>query len=79
MRVPGFGKRSKQLNSAFIIVLLEDWSKRKRSGQSILRESFGIITSVPGVRAFPVMPQSIRGGGVEKPIQFVLLVVLMKS
>ena len=73
MRVPGFGKRSKQLNSAFIIVLLEDWSKRKRSGQSILRESFGIITSVPGVRAFPVMPQSIRGGGVEKPIQFVLL------
>jgi len=73
LRVPGFGKRSKQLNSAFIIVLLENWSKRKRSGQSILRESFGIITSVPGVRAFPVMPQSIRGGGVEKPIQFVLL------
>ena len=54
-------------------MLLENWSKRKRSGQSILRESFGIITSVPGVRAFPVMPQSIRGGGVEKPIQFVLL------
>tara|TARA_E500000178_G_scaffold61409_1_gene58095 strand:- start:836 stop:2491 length:1656 start_codon:yes stop_codon:yes gene_type:complete len=73
LRVPGFGKRSKQLNSAFIIVLLEDWSKRKRSGQRILRESFGIITSVPGVRAFPVMPQSIRGGGVEKPVQFVLL------
>ena len=73
LRVPGFGKRSKQLNSAFIIVLLEDWAKRKRSGQQILRESFGIISSVPGVRAFPVMPQSIRGGGVEKPIQFVLL------
>ena len=28
---------------------------------------------VPGIIAFPVMPQSIRSGGVEKPVQFVLL------
>ena len=73
LRVPGFGKSSKQLNSAFIIVLLEDWSKRKRSGQLILREAFGKISKVPGVVSFPVMPQSIRSGGVEKPVQFVLL------
>ena len=73
LRVPGFGKSSKQSNSAFIIVLLENWSDRKRSGQQILRSSFGKIMKVPGIIAFPIMPQSIRSGGVEKPVQFVLL------
>ena len=73
LRVPGFGSSAKQLNSGFIIVLLEDWSKRKRSGQAILRSAFAEISKVPGIVAFPVMPQSIRSGGVEKPVQFVLL------
>jgi hydrophobe/amphiphile efflux-1 (HAE1) family protein len=73
MRVPGFGKSSKQVNSGFIIVLLEDWSKRKRHGVKIMRESFGKIGSVPGVLAFPVMPQGIRSGGIESPVQFVVL------
>jgi hydrophobe/amphiphile efflux-1 (HAE1) family protein len=73
MRVPGFGKSSKQVNSGFIIVLLEPWSKRDRHGVEIMRESFGKIGSVPGVLAFPVMPQGIRTGGVESPVQFVLL------
>jgi hydrophobe/amphiphile efflux-1 (HAE1) family protein len=73
MRVPGFGKSSKQVNSGFIIVLLEDWSKRKRHGVKILRESFAKIGRVPGVLAFSVMPQGIRTGGVESPIQFVVL------
>jgi len=73
MRVPGFGKSSKQVNSGFIIVLLEDWSKRKRHGVDIMRESFSKIGSVPGVLAFPVMPQGIRSGGIESPVQFVVL------
>jgi hydrophobe/amphiphile efflux-1 (HAE1) family protein len=73
MRVPGFGKSSKQVNSGFIIVLLEDWSKRKRHGVQILRESFAKIGRVPGVLAFSVMPQGIRTGGVESPVQFVVL------
>jgi hydrophobe/amphiphile efflux-1 (HAE1) family protein len=73
MRVPGFGKSSKQVNSGFIIVLLEDWSKRKRHGVKILRESFTKIGRVPGVLAFSVMPQGIRTGGVESPVQFVIL------
>ena len=41
MRVPGFGKSSKQVNSGFIIVLLEPWNKRDRHGVKIMRESFG--------------------------------------
>jgi hydrophobe/amphiphile efflux-1 (HAE1) family protein len=73
MRVPGFGRSSKQVNSGFIIVLLEDWSKRKRHGVKILRESFAKIGRVPGVLAFSVMPQGIRTGGVESPVQFVVL------
>ena len=73
MRVPGFGKSSKQVNSGFIIVLLEPWSKRERHGVKIMRESFSKISRVPGVLAFPVMPQGIRTGGVESPVQFVIL------
>ena len=73
MRVPGFGKSSKQVNSGFIIVLLEPWSKRSRDGVTIMRESFGKIGRVPGVLAFPVMPQGIRTGGIESPVQFVIL------
>ena len=35
-----------------------------------MRESFGKISQVPGVLAFPIMPQGIRTGGVESPVQF---------
>ena len=37
MRVPGFGKSAKQVNSGFIIVLLEPWKKRDRHGVKIMR------------------------------------------
>jgi len=73
MRVPGFGRSSKQVNSGFIIVLLEPWNKRDRHGVKIMRESFGKISQVPGVLAFPVMPQGIRTGGIQSPVQFVIL------
>ena len=73
MRVPGFGKSAKQVNSGFIIVLLEPWKKRNRHGVEIMRESFGKISKVPGVLAFPIMPQGIRTGGIESPVQFVIL------
>ena len=73
MRVPGFGRSSKQVNSGFIIVLLEPWDKRDRHGVKIMRESFGKISRVPGVLAFPVMPQGIRTGGIQSPVQFVIL------
>ncbi|RPG03479.1 MAG: efflux RND transporter permease subunit [Pelagibacteraceae bacterium TMED246] len=73
LRVPGFGKSRTQVNSGFIIVLLEHWDKRKRSGQRIMMDSFKKISKVPGVLAFPIMPQGIRTGGVEKPIQFVIM------
>jgi len=73
LRVPGFGRSSTQVNSGFIIILLEHWDKRKRAGQKIMMESFQKISRVPGVLAFPVMPQGIRSGGIQKPVQFVIL------
>ena len=73
LRVPGFGKSAKQVNSGFIIVLLEPWAERDRHGVKIMRESFGKISKVPGVLAFPIMPQGIRTGGIESPVQFVIL------
>jgi hydrophobe/amphiphile efflux-1 (HAE1) family protein len=73
LRVPGFGRSDKQVNSGFVIVILEDWNKRKRAGVQILRESFGKISTIPGVLAFSVMPQALRSGGIENPVQFVLL------
>ena len=36
-RVPGFGKSAKQVNSGFVIVLLEPWKKRDRHGVEIMR------------------------------------------
>ena len=38
-----------------------------------MRDSFGKISRVPGVLAFSVMPQGIRTGGIESPVQFVIL------
>ena len=44
MRVPGFGKSAKQVNSGFIIVLIEPWKKRDRHGVKIMRESLEKIS-----------------------------------
>ncbi len=74
LRIPGFGKSAKAVNSAFIISLLEDWSDRKKTGQQLLQETYAKINKIPGVRAFPVMPQSIRAaGGADQSVQFVLM------
>ena len=73
MRVPGFGKSAKQVNSGFIIVLLEPWKKRDRHGVQIMRESFGKIAKVRGRLASPIMPQEIKTGGDQNPVQFIIL------
>ena len=71
-RIPGFGSSPGQVNSGFIVVLLEDWGKRKAFTNKNLGEIFQILNGFPGVKAFPLMPQSLRGGAADKPIQFVL-------
>lgn len=70
VRAPrGFGN-IENFNGGFVIIILEDWSKR-RSAFTIMNEIRGKLSALPGVRAFPVMRQGL-GGGTQKPLQFVL-------
>ncbi len=70
VRAPrGFGS-IENFNGGFVIVILEDWDKR-RSAFEIMNELRGKLAALPGVRAFPVMRQGL-GGGTGKPVQFVI-------
>ena len=71
-RVPGFQSGGDQVNSGFVIVLLENWSKRKKFSGQNLGDIFQKLTGFPGVKAFPIMPQGLRGGAGDKPVQFVI-------
>tara|TARA_B100000683_G_scaffold43701_1_gene39367 strand:+ start:2147 stop:5275 length:3129 start_codon:yes stop_codon:yes gene_type:complete len=72
MRVPGFGNSANSYNSFIIIALLEDWKKRKKGQQAILREAIGKIVTLPQAVAFPISPQSIRVSNYNKPVQMVI-------
>lgn len=64
----GFGRSN--FNSGFVICILDDWSKR-RSAWAIMADVRKNLSDLPGVRAFPIMRQSL-GGRAQKPVQFVL-------
>jgi HAE1 family hydrophobic/amphiphilic exporter-1 len=57
--------RQGQANSAFMVLTLAEWGKRERSQQEIVAELNRLVAGVPGVRAFPIQPNSlgIRGAG----------------
>ncbi|MCB1591531.1 MAG: efflux RND transporter permease subunit [Alphaproteobacteria bacterium] len=57
-------------NDGIVIVVLNDWAKR-RNGFEIMKEISGKLSDLPGVRAFANMRQSF-GGGTSKPVQFVI-------
>lgn len=57
-------------NSGIIIVVLNDWDKR-RSAWEIMDGIRKSTAGLPGVRAFPVMRQGF-GGRISKPVQFVI-------
>mgnify|MGYP003333646447 FL=1 len=71
-RVPGFQSGIDQVNTGFLVVLLEDWGKRKKFSNQDLGGVFQKLNAFPGVKAFPIMPQGLRGGAGDKPIQFVI-------
>ena len=64
----GFGKSN--FNSGFVICILNDWSER-RSAWAIMADVRKKLSDLPGIRAFPIMRQSL-GGRAQKPVQFVL-------
>ena len=70
VRAPrSFGNTS-SFNSGVVIAVLSDWDKR-RSGFVIMDEIKGKLSSISGVRAFPIMRQGFTGG-TTKPVQFVI-------
>lgn len=69
IRTPSFGNGS-VFNSGIIIVVLEDWSKR-RPAQAIMQQVRKDLADLSGVRVAPVMRSSI-GGRAQKPVQFVI-------
>ena len=68
LRAPGFGSSS--FNQGFVVVVLDDWSRR-RPADEIIAEVNGKLSNLPGIRAFAIMRQGL-GGGTGKPVQFVL-------
>jgi multidrug efflux pump len=67
VRTPGFG------NSAGIaIVGAADWDTRKRSTFELMNEISGKLSQVPDVRAFAIMRSALGGGGLGRPVEFVL-------
>ena len=56
-RVPGFQSGIDQVNTGFLVVLLEDWGKRKKFSNQDLGGVFQKLNAFPGVKAFPIMPQ----------------------
>lgn len=68
---PGFG-RPGDVNRAFGIIRLKDWSERKVSQGQVIGEIFGRIGDVPGVRAFAFGRPPLGQRFSQTPVQFVL-------
>ncbi|GGA86295.1 multidrug transporter [Neiella marina] len=70
IRTPrSFGSTS-NFSGGFAILVLNDWENRPSAWQ-LMGEVNQKIGDLAGVRAFPIMRQAL-GGGVGKPVQFVL-------
>jgi len=70
IRSPRSFSNTEVFNSGFVIVVLEDWAKR-RPANAIMQETRKLLADLTGVKATPIMRSPI-GGRVEKPVQFVV-------
>jgi multidrug efflux pump len=67
VRTPGFGG-----TSGIAIVGMADWETRERSSFEVMNEISAKLSELPDVRAFAIMRSSLGGGGLGRPVQFVL-------
>ncbi|MGF1531849.1 MAG: efflux RND transporter permease subunit [Puniceicoccaceae bacterium] len=70
VRAPRAFGATESFNSGILICVLNDWSQR-RGIWEMIGEVRGMLSDLPGVRAFPVVRQGF-GGGISKPVQFVI-------
>ena len=52
-------------------MVTKPWSERHKTAQQLLMESMGPLSKIPGVRAIPLTPPSLPGGG-DFPVDFVI-------
>ncbi|OBX37132.1 efflux pump membrane transporter BepG [Halomonas elongata] len=72
VRAPRGWGAIENFNGGFVIVNLSDWGSR-RAAWPIMNEIRARLADLPGVQAFPVMPQGFGGGGsMDQSMQFVL-------
>lgn len=67
VRTPGFGG-----SAGIAIVGAADWDKRTRSTFDLMDEVTAKLQAIPDVRAFAIMRSALGGGGLGRPVQFVL-------
>jgi hydrophobic/amphiphilic exporter-1 (mainly G- bacteria), HAE1 family len=60
-------------NSGFMVMALAPWDKRERSQQQIVAEISQLALQVPGVRVFPVQPNSLGIRGAGSGLQFAIV------
>ena len=69
-RVPGWGGGD-AVNQGNLFVAMKPWGERKMSTSEFAAKIRKQIDQVPGVKAFVMVPQGIRGSG-GQPVQFVV-------
>ncbi len=52
-------------------MVTKPWSERTRTAQQLLTEAMGPLSKVPGIRAIPLTPPPLPGGG-DFPVDFVI-------
>jgi multidrug efflux pump len=52
-------------------MVTKPWSERAKTTQELLMESMGPLSQIPGVRAIPMTPPALPGGG-DFPVDFVV-------
>jgi HAE1 family hydrophobic/amphiphilic exporter-1 len=60
-------------SSGFMVMALAPWSERERSQQEIVAEVSELARQVPGVRAFPIQPNSLGIRGAGSGLQFAVV------
>jgi len=70
-RVPRSFSSAAVVNNGIGIMVLAPWEDR-RTAWDIMADLSSQFQELPGIRAFPVMRQSLGARGVSRPVQFVL-------
>jgi len=58
-------------NGGFGGMVTKPWSERQKTAQQLLMESYGPLSKIPGIRAIPLTPPALPGGG-DFPVDLVI-------